>query len=144
MEGIKDGPALEATLAQPSALAVKDDAIYFLDAESSALRVLKNGRIKTLVGTGLFDFGLVDGTYPKAMMQHPQGMSIFEDTIYIADTYNKAIRKYDIASGKLSTHQKGQLDEPADILFTAASRQGQNWFTLVANGMTGGSVLIDP
>ena len=102
-EGIKDGPALEATLAQPSGLAIKDDAIYFVDAESSALRVLKDGKIKTLIGTGLFDFGKVDGTYPEAMLQHPQGLSVSGDTIYIADTYNNDIRKYDIPSGKLTS-----------------------------------------
>lgn len=129
-EGIKDGPALDATLAQPSALALRGKDIYFVDAESSALRVLRDGQVKTLIGTGLFDFGLVDGVYPEAMMQHPQGLSIWGDTIYIADTYNNAIRKYDIPSGQLSTYRKG-LNEPADII-----QQVGREFILDAKGLS--------
>jgi thiol-disulfide isomerase/thioredoxin len=130
-EGIKDGPANEASLAQPSGLALKENAIYFVDAESSALRVLKNGKIETLIGTGLFDFGKVDGTYPKAMMQHPQGISISGDTIYIADTYNNDIRIYDIPSGQLSSKDAKKLTEPADYLM-----RGKTTVTADGNGLT--------
>lgn len=121
-EDIIDGPAKSAELAQPSALQVVGDAIYFLDAETSSLRVLKDGKIKTLIGTGLFDFGLQDGTYPSARMQHAQGFSYVPSDaggqFYIADTYNDAIRVYDIASGKLSTYQKSPApySEPGDVL----------------------------
>jgi thiol-disulfide isomerase/thioredoxin len=123
-EGIKDGPALEASLAQPSGLAVDGDTIYFVDAESSALRMLKEGQVKTLIGTGLFDFGQVDGKYPEAMLQHAQGLHLDGEKIYIADTYNNAIRIYDISNGTLSTLKTDKkLDEPADILKTGGSLQ---------------------
>ncbi|GAB7193223.1 thioredoxin-like domain-containing protein [Kineococcus sp. NUM-3379] len=90
-EGLRDGPAEEAWLAQPSALAVEPGGrrLWFADAETSALRVLRrtgsgplprvvpvveDGRmanvapvaapgyaVGTAVGLGLFDSGLRDG-----------------------------------------------------------------------------------
>ncbi|MBL8639789.1 MAG: hypothetical protein JNK24_05485 [Alphaproteobacteria bacterium] len=121
-EDIIDGPAKSAELAQPSALQVVGDAVYFLDAETSSLRVLKDGKIKTLIGTGLFDFGLKDGLYPNALMQHAQGLTYVPGEnggqFYIADTYNDAIRVYDLGSQKLSTYQKiaPPNSEPGDVL----------------------------
>lgn len=118
-EGIKDGPAIDADLAQPSALSRDDDTLFFADAESSSLRQLKDGQIKTLIGTGLFDFGQVDGQYPKAMLQHAQGIFVAPDKIYIADTYNNAIRIYDRKTATLKTvtlSAKNALFEPGDVL----------------------------
>ena len=120
-EDIIDGNAVDAALAQPSALSTDTDTVFFLDAESSSLRQVKEGQVKTLIGTGLFDFGLTDGTYPKAMMQHAQGLSVTKDKIWIADTYNNTVRYYDRASGLLATLPsiKG-LNEPGDIFVTGS------------------------
>ncbi len=117
-EKIKDGAAATAELAQPSALSMDGNSLYFLDAESSALRVLEDGKVKTLIGTGLFDFGAADGKYPDAMLQHPQGLDARNGQVYVADTYNNAIRLYDRQSGELSTLKLkgGTLNEPGDIL----------------------------
>jgi len=118
-EDIVDGPADEAALAQPSGLSVADGTLYFVDAESSALRELTpGGRVKTLIGTGLFDFGRVDGIYPRARLQHAQGLAATKGRIYIADTYNNALRAYDTKTGQLSTLKlpKGALSEPGDVL----------------------------
>ncbi len=117
-EFIDDGNAAESSLSQPSGLAPFGDTLYFVDAETSSLRKLKQGEVSTLIGTGLFDFGLVDGTYPKALMQHAQGLDVDAGRVVIADTYNNTLRLYDIASGKLSTAniEKDALDEPGDVL----------------------------
>ena len=118
-ERIDDGPALKSTLSQPSGLALAPDgALFFVDAESSALRMLKGGKVQTLIGTGLFDFGLVDGTYPQALMQHPQGLAADGDRVVIADTYNNALRVYDRATKTLSTVKLtgGTLSEPGDVI----------------------------
>ncbi|MDD3020174.1 MAG: thioredoxin-like domain-containing protein [Alphaproteobacteria bacterium] len=118
-EDIEDGTADKSKLAQPSGLTTDGTAIYFVDAESSSLRMLKDGQVKTLIGTGLFDYGLVDGTYPKAMLQHAQGLDYANGKIYLADTYNDAIRIYDLKTGQLSTLVKGKdISEPGDILFS--------------------------
>lgn len=118
-EDVKDGRADRAELAQPSGLSQEGGTLFFVDAESSALRALTpDGRVETLVGTGLFDFGMADGAYPKAMMQHPQGLSADRDRIIVADTYNNAVRVYDRAARTLATLplRGGGLNEPGDVL----------------------------
>jgi len=40
VEGLKDGPALQGWLAQPSGLAVDGERLWFADSETSALRYL--------------------------------------------------------------------------------------------------------
>jgi hypothetical protein len=68
-EELRDGPALEALLAQPSGLAVTGDGeLAWVDAESSALRVLDRpgGTVRTLVGYDLFAWGDADGPGPPA------------------------------------------------------------------------------
>lgn len=116
-EDIIDGPAASAALAQPSGLSYHDGVLYFVDAESSALRQLKDGQVKTLIGTGLFDFGFKDGKYPEARLQHPQGLFADGNRIFIADTYNNAIRVYDIKTGELKTNTFNyrKLNEPGDV-----------------------------
>lgn len=95
-EELRDGPALEALLAQPSGLAVTDvGELAFVDAESSALRVLDRpaGVIRTLVGEGLFDWGQADGGRLRARLQHPLGVASAADgALYVADTYNDRLR----------------------------------------------------
>ena len=79
VEGLKDGPALDGWLAQPSGLAVDGDRLWFVDAETSSLRSLSaDGWLHTYVGEGLFDFGLVDGPAATARLQHPLGVAVFE------------------------------------------------------------------
>ena len=67
VEGLRDGPALDGWLAQPSGLAVDGDRLWFVDSETSALRYLTlDGELHTAVGEGLFDFGHVDGPAAQA------------------------------------------------------------------------------
>ena len=119
-ESIDDGAYPDNSLSQPSGLAAVGDALYFVDSETSSLRVLKDGKIHTLIGTGLFDFGFADGAQGKALLQHPLGITADKEGVYIADSYNHSIRKYDVATGKISTQigngKRGDLNEPNDIL----------------------------
>jgi thiol-disulfide isomerase/thioredoxin len=95
-EALVDGPGLEAVLAQPSALAVTADGdLAFLDAESSALRVVRAGTfaVETLAGAGLFAWGDEDGDTRRARLQHPLGLALGPGgELHIADTFNNAIR----------------------------------------------------
>ncbi len=119
-ESIDDGTYPANSLSQPSGLAALGDALYFVDSETSSLRVFKNGEIKTLIGSGLFDFGFKDGKQGAALLQHSLGVYADETGVYIADSYNHAIRKYDVATGKISTlvgnGKRGDLNEPNDII----------------------------
>lgn len=117
-EGLVDGSFDEAWFAQPSGLqpsAQSADAIWLVDAETSALRLLKGGKIRSVIGTGLFDFGHVDGTADQALLQHPLGLDELPDgSVLVADTYNHAVRRFDPAKNQVSTVIRN-LSEPSDV-----------------------------
>ncbi|WP_256104535.1 NHL domain-containing thioredoxin family protein [Streptomyces sp. ODS05-4] len=106
-EGLVDGPAAEAWFAQPSGLAVSSDgeSLWVADSETSALRrVDADDRVRTAVGTGLFDFGHRDGEAAQALLQHPLGVTALPDgSVAVCDTYNHALRRYDPSSGEVTT-----------------------------------------
>jgi hypothetical protein len=115
-EGLRDGPARDAHLAQPSGLTLLDDgAIAFADSEVSALRVVRDGRVETLVGTGLFDWGRDDGDRASARLQHPLGVAALPGgSIAVADTFNSLLRVWD--AGALRTIRLGEpVDEPGGL-----------------------------
>ena len=115
-EGLRDGPARDAHLAQPSGLTtIANGGIAFADSEVSALRVLSNGRVETLVGTGLFDWGTDDGDRTTARLQHPLGVAALPDeSIAIADTFNSLLRVW--RDGALRTVPLSEpLDEPGGL-----------------------------
>ena len=105
-ENIIDGERHNAALAQPSGLALdmKNHRLYFADSEVSGLRYidLKENHVKTLIGKGLFKFGLKNGPFTDALLQHPLGVEINGTKIYIADTYNHAIRIADLNTQEIN------------------------------------------
>ena len=118
-EGLVDGPLAEAWFSQPSGLATAADGrIWIADSESSALRYVDGEGVVSVIGQGLFDFGLRDGDAAQALLQHPLGVTALPDgSIAISDTYNGAIRRYNPADGQVSTLITG-LKEPSDALVT--------------------------
>ncbi|MGA7802009.1 MAG: thioredoxin-like domain-containing protein [Gammaproteobacteria bacterium] len=129
-EGITDGPAAQASFAQPSGLAVADERLFVADSETSAIRQVRLpfNTVSTLVGTGLFEFGDVDGAGRAARLQHPLGISVdpARGRLWIADTYNSKIKTMPLKSNSVSTLKIGYaLDEPGglsvhgDLLFVA-------------------------
>ena len=116
-EGLVDGPGPEAWFAQPSGLAATADRLWLADSETSALRwVDLDGAVHTAVGTGLFDFGHRDGAAEQALLQHPLGVTALPDgSVAISDTYNHALRRYDPATGEVSTLAT-DLREPSDAV----------------------------
>ncbi|GLZ80508.1 hypothetical protein Afil01_53150 [Actinorhabdospora filicis] len=117
VESLKDGPLPDVFLSQPSGVASDGARLWFADSETSALRYVEDDVMHTAVGQGLFDFGHVDGKAADALLQHPLGLCVLPDgSIAIADTYNGAVRRYDPATGEVSTVAR-DLAEPSDVLF---------------------------
>ena len=119
-EGLVDGPAADALFAQPSHLAAAGDRLWLVDAETSSLRWMRRsgdgGEVGTAVGTGLFDFGMVDGPAGEARLQHPLGVTVLPGgSVAVADTYNGAVRRYDPDRGEVTTIATG-LAEPSSVL----------------------------
>jgi hypothetical protein len=64
---------------------------------------LKRRAVQTAVGEGLFVFGHRDGPLGEALLQHPLGVACEGNRIYVADTYNHAIRLIDLEGQQVST-----------------------------------------
>ena len=83
-----------------------------------------NGKDPRPIGTGRP--GLVDGGFAKAEFNRPQGMCLVENTLYVADTENHAIRAIDLKaktvddrrgqrrrqSHNFNAHGPGKTDQP--------------------------------
>ncbi|GAC1377350.1 MAG: redoxin domain-containing protein [Acidimicrobiales bacterium] len=117
-----------ALLAQPSGIAaLPDGGAVFVDAESSALRVLgPDNSVHTLVGQGLFDWGASDGGPESAALQHPVGVAVAPATgglpiVYVADSFNGMIRSWtgtawSATDGTLNTLPVTGLEEPGGLV----------------------------
>jgi thiol-disulfide isomerase/thioredoxin len=119
-EELRDGPRLQGGLNQPSGLATDGAALYVADSEASAIRRIGlgvDGKLTTIVGTGLFDFGDKDGSGDSVRLQHPLHVSYVNGMLYVADTYNSKIKRIDpkTRSSKTFIGGHGELDEPGGI-----------------------------
>ena len=117
-EEIHDGPHHEAALAQPMGIVASGSRLWFVDAESSAVRwadIDVGGRVGTLTGTGLFDFGDKDGAGDEVRMQHQQGLTRHPSgRLLVADSYNDALKWVDPANCSATTWRRG-FHEPSGI-----------------------------
>jgi hypothetical protein len=119
-EAMRDGEGEAAQLAQPMGLARCDDGtLWFVDAESSALRFIEGRSVTTVIGEGLFTFG--DSDTAPILLQHPQGVAcgLAGDgcgggRLFVSDTYNGKVKAYDPLSGRIVTLIDG-LNEPTGI-----------------------------
>jgi uncharacterized ParB-like nuclease family protein len=124
-ENIVDGPRLSSCFAQPSGLASDGRKLFVADSEVSAVRVIPldgQGNVSTLVGTGLFDFGDVDGVGPAARLQHALGIVYVDGKLYVADTYNSKIKVLDPITRACQTFVGGEkkarlFNEPGGISY---------------------------
>jgi thiol-disulfide isomerase/thioredoxin len=112
-----DGPVDEAGFAQPSGLATDGKTLYVSDAEANIIRAVDlgtDGKVRTLVGGDLFDFGDVDGSGNDVRLQHPLGLARWNDKLLIADTYNHKIKLLDPAGRSVKSFagagKPGQAD----------------------------------
>ena len=120
-ESIHDGPPLQAAFAQPSGLAIHDGDVYVADSESSAVRRVseREGRVRRLLGRGLFEFGDLDGAGDRARLQHPLGIAVDstggDPVVYLADSYTDKVKRLDPATRAVTTiagSAPGHVDGP--------------------------------
>ena len=142
-EDVINGPLTTCAFAQPSEIVANADGkfLYVVDSEGSAIRKVptkSTGRVSTVAGTSemprgqsLFAFGNVDGVGNRARFQHPLGIAIFDDSLFVADSYNHALRKIELKSEKVSTFAGSgapgtaieplQLSEPGGLSVSGSS-----------------------
>lgn len=129
-EDIIDGRLDNSSFAQPSGIAYDGKNFYIADSEVSGIRKIdsQSGNVSILVGQGLFEFGDIDGKFPRSRLQHAIGCTYHNGKVYIADTYNHKIKVLDPDSKRLSTligtgergykdgaFDEAQLNEPNDV-----------------------------
>ena len=121
-EDIRDADNQNALLAQPMGITITGDRLFFADAESNGIRsaeTAETGSVHTIVGTGLFDFGNVDGKGDDVRLQHPQGITPHpKGGLLAADSYNDCIKLIDPASRSSTTWLSG-FNEPSGISCSA-------------------------
>lgn len=106
MERLVDGPLKQASFNQPSDLTILGDTLYVADSEVSGIRAValeSNGRVDTVVGTGLFDYGDVDGVGEEIRLQHVLAVQAHDGALLLADSYNHKIKRLDPASRRCET-----------------------------------------
>ncbi|MGE5540565.1 MAG: thioredoxin-like domain-containing protein [Gemmatimonas sp.] len=135
-EGIEDGVAMHAAMAQPSGLSYDEESgrIFIADSETSSVRFLQLGetpQLSTLVGTGLFDFGYRNGAFGEARLQHCLGLSVRGDEVIVADSYNARLALLDLSTGEVGDVDDGftctdavclPLAEPAGVHHDGGTR----------------------
>ena len=91
------GPAAKAKLFSPAD--VKVDAaghVYICDSGNNRIRVIRNGVISTIAGTGKAGFSGDGGAAVAAELNTPMKIAIAKDgSIFIADRANQRVRKVD-------------------------------------------------
>lgn len=140
-EDIKDGNRLEASHAQPSGITSDGKNLYVADSETSSIRVVSlasDGSVSTLVGEGLFEFGDRDGIFKNARLQHPLGVAILKGGLFVADTFNSKIKKFDLQVGAVQTIPISmKLNEPGGI-------SSLNGMLLIADTNNHRVIKLDP
>lgn len=105
-ENSQDGKHGEVTYSMPYGISNDNLKLYVSESNSSSIRQLdieKNGSVKTLVGSGIIEFGDVDGKLENSKIQYPNFLFYQNFKIYFADSLNHKLKVYDLNSKELST-----------------------------------------
>jgi DNA-binding beta-propeller fold protein YncE len=123
-EGPDGTPAVSAKVVQPFALDFgADGAIYFVEMNGGERlrKIDADGKLTTLAGTGKKGLAGDGGPADQAEFNGMHNLAIAPDgSIYLADTFNNVIRKYDPNTKKITriagTGKKGYAGDngPAD------------------------------
>jgi len=111
------GPATEATMYQPKAIAFDATGnMYIADHRNHRIRKVDlNGNISTIAGNGTDGFSGDGGPAINAMLDEPQGVAVDSlGNVYIADAGNDRIRKVDLDGNITTIAGNGTADYTGD------------------------------
>ena len=99
------GPAAQASIFGARAVAFAPDGrLYVMERQGSCIRVIKDGIIETVAGTGARGYAGDGGDARHAVFDRPKEMAIAPDgNIFVVDTENNAIRKIDGRTWQITT-----------------------------------------
>lgn len=121
------GPAAQAALNEPAALALDDEGhLYIADQGNHRVRMVDLGTktIRTVAGTGTATYDGDEKPATQASLAGPGGLAMVGDRLYIADTFNGRVRSILLSTGIISTvagdgmayQYDPQSDEPSQSL----------------------------
>jgi DNA-binding beta-propeller fold protein YncE len=149
-------PEPRGVLSYPGRIVAADDRLYVADSGHNRILVLSS-RGHMLRQYGSEAAGFIDGNGTSAAFNNPQGMTLADDFLYVADEGNHAVRRIHMRTGDVDTiagtGKIGQtipdlcetpvnagLNSPCDVVFKdgrlyiAMSGSHQVWrLSLVAN-----------
>ena len=107
--GYVDGPAVGSQFSIPVATAVDAKGnIYIADSVNHRVRMISNGTISTVAGTGTPGYSGDGGQATLATLDFPSGVAVDKaGTLYISDMRNQVIRKV-TSTGVISTYAGNQ------------------------------------
>ena len=89
-EGLADGPALSAALRAQHGLVASGPSLYFADTGNLRVRVISNGGISTLAGSGKSGAASASGEATDFAL--PAGLALDGDVLYVSDAGTGTIR----------------------------------------------------
>jgi thiol-disulfide isomerase/thioredoxin len=135
---------LERTLAPPSLLSFpgkvladeKSDRLFISDSNHNRIIITTlDGTVQDVIGDGAI--GARDGSFAEAEFNHPQGLALDGETLYICDTENHTLRRADLKARTVETlvgtgQQARRFNEPG---FGKNVALNSPWDVVVHNGM---------
>lgn len=104
----------------------KGDRLFIADSNHHRIVIAKlDGELIATIGSG--ELGADDGDDSHASFNHPQGMALDGDTLYVADTENHLLRKIDLKAKQVTT-----------IAGTGRQRRSNLWPGMDEAGAQGG------
>ena len=112
--------ATEAILAFPGKITVDPTANRIVASDSTHNRVMvmdMTGKVQHMIGSG--EEGQTDGTFELAQFNHPQGVLLDGDLLYVADTENHLLRRANLSTQQVETiagtgQQAGMTEAPTE------------------------------
>jgi thiol-disulfide isomerase/thioredoxin len=78
------------------------DRLFIADSNHNRILVTtKSGKVLDVAGTGTL--GAADGAFSSATFNHPQGMALDGEVLYVADTENHLLRQLDLKARTVTT-----------------------------------------
>ena len=79
----------------------KNDRLFISDSNHNRIVITDlAGKLRDVIGSGVI--GRADGSFEKASFDHPQGMALVGETLYVADTENHMLRKVDLKQRRVT------------------------------------------
>ncbi|MBK7394473.1 MAG: hypothetical protein IPI64_14465 [Chloracidobacterium sp.] len=121
-QGFADSDATIALFNAPVGIAVgADGRVFVADTYNDRIRVIDNGKVTTLSGSGK---GYADGVGDQAKFDTPTGIAVWQDKLLISDAGNRRIR----------------VVEPTGIVWTLAGNGEQN----LKDGLLSTALFVQP